>query len=173
MGNLVQLTKPICNEMNPGGRTHVQSVVFLHRVLMSLNAYGISIDVKTAKMAEQTWYRLACVGFFSWIFITLKNENILIIGLDPLVQELSHLFCSVGCGFGLLWGNIAECRENYVIDGNGVIHKSASHLLNEGSPLIWEILCCVQRVRILDLLSILDWGTGMWRVLFASSEDVL
>ena len=62
MDDLVQLTKPICNEMNPGGRTHVQTVALLHRAFMSLNAYGISFDAKTA---EQTWYRLACVGFFS------------------------------------------------------------------------------------------------------------
>ena len=64
MDDLVQLTKPICNEMNPGGRTHVQTVLFLHQVFMSLNANGISFDVKTAKTAEQTRYRLACVGFF-------------------------------------------------------------------------------------------------------------
>ena len=64
MDDLVQLTKPVFNEMNPGGRTHVQTVAFLHRFLMSSNANGISFDVKTAKTAEQTRYRLACVGFF-------------------------------------------------------------------------------------------------------------
>ena len=38
MDDLVQLTKPICNEMNPGGRTHVKTVALLHRGLMSLIA---------------------------------------------------------------------------------------------------------------------------------------
>ena len=46
-------------------------------------------------------------------------------------------------------------------------------MLNKVSFLIREILCYFQQVWILDLLSILDGGTGMWRVLFASSEDVL
>ena len=53
------------------------------------------------------------------------------------------------------------------------------------TPVLWvhnsrkTIFClvvddfCVQWVCILYLLSILDGGTGMWRVLFASSEDVL
>ena len=46
-------------------------------------------------------------------------------------------------------------------------------MLHKVSFFISEILCCVQRVRILDLLSILDWRTGIGRVLLASSQDVL
>ena len=68
---------------------------------------------------------------------------------------------------------MAECRENCVIDGNDIIQKIAAHLLNKGSFLIQEILCCVQRVCILDLLSIMDGSTCMRRVLFPSPEDVL
>ena len=64
-------------------------------------------------------------------------------------------------------------KENCVIDGNGIIQKSAAHLLNKGSFLIREILCCVQQVYILDFLSILDGSTCMGRLLFASSEDVM
>ena len=60
--------------MNPGGTTHVQTVAFLHRVFMSLNANGISFDVKTSKMVEQTRYRLACVGF-SVNFHNVKKRN--------------------------------------------------------------------------------------------------
>ena len=63
MDDLVQLMKPICNEMIPGGRTHVQTVALLYWVLMSLNANGITFDVKTSKTAEQTRYCLACIDF--------------------------------------------------------------------------------------------------------------
>ena len=65
----------IFNEMNPGSRTHVKTVALLYRVLMSLNANGISFNVKMAKTAEQTQYRLAFVGFFSVIFHNVKKRN--------------------------------------------------------------------------------------------------
>ena len=61
--------------MNPGGLTHVQTVAFLHLVLMSLNANGISFDVKMVKTAEQNRYCLACVGLFFVNFHNVKKRN--------------------------------------------------------------------------------------------------
>ena len=137
MDDLVQLTKPICNGMNPGGRTHVQKDAFLHRVLMSLNANGIYFNVKTAKTEEQTRYRLACVGFFSWIFITLKNEIILILGLDPLVpwSYLSLLLDISNCP----WNSLVHLQKKHMYPSFHYIHVLTIALSNQYHPSLQSL----------------------------------
>ena len=47
--DLVQLMKPMCNEMNPGGITHVQTVALLHRVLWVWMPMGFPSTSKRPK----------------------------------------------------------------------------------------------------------------------------
>ena len=131
--------------------------------------FGEKIDFNSLASGLSDW-EVGGVGMDGQLHPTCYVFDFCLWIWGKLVQELSQLFCSVSCGFGLPWGNFSKGRENSVIDSNGIIIKIVTHLLHEVSLFIWEILCCVQTFHILDLLSIRDWGTGIWRVILASSQ---
>ena len=47
-----------------------------------------------------------------------------------VVEELADFCCCVFCSLCLFGGNVAQCRENGVVYGNGVVEEGATHLLD-------------------------------------------
>ena len=68
---------------------------------------------------------------------------------------------------------VTKVWENSVVDSNSIIEDSFANLLNYAGFFVGEVFRCIQTVRILNFMSVLDWGADMGGVILAAHQNVL